>query len=75
MTAVHEISSDVEELQEERLSPPNREDMHHLAYLLANMTDHLDTAPEVALTIVSQEMGWLFSKDVPRFTLNLCLCY
>lgn len=54
------------EPHDEKLVAPNREDMHHLAYLLANMTDHLDTAPEVALTIASQEMGWLFSKDVPK---------
>ena len=45
---------------------PNQEDMQRLAFILANMTDHLDSAPEIALTIASQEMGWLYSKDVPK---------
>ena len=50
----------------EALVPPNHEDMQRFAYILANMTDHLDAQPEVALTIASQEMGWLYSKDVPK---------
>ena len=45
---------------------PNERDMEHLAFILANMTDCLDAAPEQALTIASQEMGWLYARDVPK---------
>jgi hypothetical protein len=45
---------------------PNVEDMKHLAYILANISTSLDTTPEVALSIASKEMGWLFARDVPK---------
>lgn len=46
--------------------PPNFDDMKRLAYILANVTDHLDASPDIALSIASQEMGWLYSRDVPK---------
>jgi hypothetical protein len=49
------------------LLQPNLEDMNRLAYILANVTDHLDIAPETALTIASQEMGWLYQRNVPKY--------
>ena len=36
--------------------------------MLANITEVMDVTPEQALTIVSQEMGWLYSRDVPKLT-------
>jgi hypothetical protein len=37
-----------------------------MAFILANITDHLQTQPEVALSIASQELGWLYSVNVPE---------
>lgn len=48
--------------------PPNFEDMKVLATILANITDTLDTQPELALSIASQKMGWLYARDVPQLT-------
>lgn len=41
-------------------------DIQKLAFILANVTDHLESAPAVALSILSQEMGWLYSRNVPK---------
>jgi hypothetical protein len=46
--------------------PPSYEDMQHLAMVLANMTDSLDSAPDVAMSIVSQQLGWLYARNVPK---------
>jgi len=51
--------------------PPTLEDMKEMAFILANITDHLDTQPEVALSVASQHMGWLFSRNVPKLTQML----
>eukprot|EP00601_Ochromonadales_sp_CCMP2298_P033434 CAMPEP_0173353712 /NCGR_PEP_ID=MMETSP1144-20121109/16772_1 /TAXON_ID=483371 /ORGANISM="non described non described, Strain CCMP2298" /LENGTH=42 /DNA_ID= /DNA_START= /DNA_END= /DNA_ORIENTATION= len=32
------------------------------------MTDSLDSSPDVAMSIVSQQLGWLYSRDVPKLT-------
>ena len=44
--------------------PTTAEDMQRLAFILANISDHIDTKPEVALSIASVEMGWLYSRNV-----------
>jgi len=41
-------------------------DIQKLAFILANVTDHLESAPAIALSILSQEMGWLYSRNVPK---------
>lgn len=47
------------------LLPPTFDDMKKMAFLLANVSDSLDTNPEVALSLASQNMGWLFARNVP----------
>jgi len=44
--------------------------MEQMAFILANVSTSLDSAPEVALTIASKEMGWLFARDVPKYNSN-----
>jgi hypothetical protein len=53
------------------LKEPVFEDMEYLAIMLANITEVMDIAPEQALTIVSRDMGWLYSRDVPKLTQML----
>ena len=53
------------------LMEPTFADMKEMAYLLANVTEHLDTQPELAMTVASQRMGWLYSRDVPKLTQML----
>lgn len=48
------------------LLEPNDEDMRQYAFILANVTDHLDSKPESALSIASNEMGWLLQRNVPK---------
>jgi hypothetical protein len=47
---------------------PTFDDMKVLATILANVTDNLDSQPDVAFTIASQNMGWLYSRNVPQLT-------
>ena len=53
-------------LQKSELIEPSTEDMKHMAYMLANITEYLDSQPQSALSIVSQQMGWLFQRNVPK---------
>ena len=46
--------------------PPNLEDMKQIAFLFANISSVLDSAPESALSIASKEIGWLLARDVPK---------
>jgi hypothetical protein len=54
-----------------RLIEPNFEDMKEMAFILANITEHLDTKPELSLSVLSQKMGWLYSRDIPKLTQML----
>lgn len=54
-----------------RLLEPSKADMRQLAFILANVSDSLDQQPEAALSIVSQNMGWLFARNVPALTQML----
>jgi len=60
------LTSDARKLME-----PTFADMKEMAFLLANITEHLDTQPELAMTVASQRMGWLYSRDVPKLTQML----
>eukprot|EP01039_Chlorochromonas_danica_P010005 gene10006-11065_t len=42
--------------------------MRTYAFLLSNVTDCMDSAPEQALSLLSKNLGWLFSHDVPKLT-------
>jgi hypothetical protein len=48
------------------LPDPTETDMRRYAFLLANITDCLDSKPESALSLASQEMGWLLHRNVPK---------
>ena len=54
------------EADKSNLLPPSFDDMNRLAYILSNVTERLGTAPESAMSIVSEEMDWLFQRDVPK---------
>lgn len=49
-----------------KLIPPNFEDMKQFAFILANITEHIDSSPELVLSIASKEMGWLYARDIPK---------
>ena len=48
------------------LLPPTREDMKQFGYILANVTDNIDSSPEIALSITSKNMGWLYTRNIPK---------
>lgn len=48
--------------------PLSTPDMKHLAFLLANISDHIDTNPALAVSTVTREMGWLYSRNVTGLT-------
>lgn len=56
----------VELLNNDGKIPPTFEDMKYLAFILTNITETLGTQPEVALSIASKELGWLYSRNVPK---------
>ena len=53
------------------LLEPTFSDMKEMAFILANITEHLDTQPELAMTVASQKMGWLYSREIPKLTQML----
>ena len=57
--------------QQRTLHPPTYADMKELAFILASVTEHLDTDPGQALTVASQRMGWLYARNVPQLTQML----
>ena len=57
------------------LLEPTKADMKQMAFILANVSDSLDQQPEVALSAASQNMGWLFARDVPTLTQMLLTEY
>jgi hypothetical protein len=44
---------------------PSVEDMGILATILANITESLESSPDIAMKIVSDNVGWLYTKNVP----------
>lgn len=65
---VMKIMKKNEDKLKKKLLAPTVDDMKRMAFILANVSDALDTNPEVALSIGSQNMGWLFARDVPALT-------
>ena len=42
------------------------DDMKRFAIILANVTDRFNVGPEQALTVISDNIGWLYSQNLPR---------
>ena len=40
--------------------------MKQFGYILANVTDNIDSSPEIALSITSKNMGWLYTRNIPK---------
>jgi hypothetical protein len=40
--------------------------METYAFILANVTDAMDSKPDEALSIMSKNLGWLLARDVPK---------
>lgn len=57
------------------LLEPNTADMKEMAFLLSNITDFLDSEPEKALSVASQQMAWCFQRNVPQLTQMLLAQY
>jgi hypothetical protein len=53
--------------EDNKLLPPTFDDMKQFAFILANITEFIDSSPELALSIASKEMGWLYARDVPKY--------
>ena len=53
------------------LLPTTFADMKEMAFILAQITEHLDTDPGKAMTVASQRMGWLYARNVPQLTQML----
>lgn len=57
------------------LQPPTFEDMKTMAVILSNITDYIDTQPGNAMKVVTDNMGWLYSRNVPKLTQMLLTDY
>ena len=58
-----------------KLREPTFEDMKTIAVILSNITDHIDTQPGTAMKVVTENMGWLYSRNVPKLTQMLLTDY
>lgn len=54
------------ENQEAELFEMDPADAEHLAFLLANVSDAIEKSPELALSLASKNMGFLFSRNIPK---------
>lgn len=45
--------------------------MQTYAFILANITDCMDHAPELAMSVASKNMDWLFGHDIPGLNTML----
>jgi hypothetical protein len=61
--------------EQKKVLEPTFEEMKKVAFILANVSDSLDTNPEIALTVCSQNMGWLFARDLPGLAQMLLTEY
>ena len=58
-----------------KMLEPTQNDMKQMAFVLNNITAHLEAEPEKALTVASQHMGWCFQRNVPQLTQMLLTQY
>ena len=61
--------------QDLNILEPTFEDMKQMAFILSNVTEHLDTQPELALSVASANIGWLLQRQVPKLTQMLLTEY
>ena len=71
MRPIFNPDNDISTSPRPTLLEPTFADMKEMAFILANITEHLDTQPEIAITVASQRMGWLYSRDIPKLTQML----
>lgn len=57
------------------LKEPCFEDMKTMAVILSNITDFIDTKPGTAMKVITDNMGWLYSRNVPKLTQMLLKDY
>ena len=53
------------------LKEPNFEDMKVVAAILANITDHINTNPGYAMRVVTDNMSFLYTRNIPILTQML----
>jgi hypothetical protein len=45
---------------------PTVDDMKTFTLILANITEFIDFKPEVAMSIVTKNMGWMYQRNIPK---------
>jgi len=64
-------SNNINQITGTKLVEPNMQDMKVVAQILANITDYLYEKPGLAMKVVSDNMGWLYSRNVPMYVIDL----
>lgn len=62
--AANEFQHAVEKQDPNKLIDPSHKDMMKYSYILGNITSHMSREPEKAMSIVSQDLGWLLARNV-----------
>lgn len=60
----NELQHAVEKQDPNKLIGPSHKDMMKYSYILGNITSHMSREPEKAISIVSQDLGWLLARNV-----------
>jgi len=69
--AISSTSNNINQITGTKLVEPNMQDMKVVAQILANITDYLYEKPGLAMKVVSDNMGWLYSRNVPMYVIDL----
>lgn len=67
---IHEFISKGSHVGDIKMGLTN-DDMVKMGALLTNITEFLGTQPEMAFTVASQELDWLFTRNLPGLTQML----
>ena len=67
---IHEFVSKGGHIGDVKMDLTN-DDMVKMGALLTNITESLTTQPEMAFTVASQELDWLFTRNLPGLTQML----
>ncbi len=58
-------------IQSSNLKEPSIEDMKQVAIILANITEYLYDKPGTAMNIVTENIGFLYSRNIPVYVIKI----
>ncbi len=61
-----EFQQTVQKQDPNKLIEPSQMDVMKYSHILGNITNHMRKEPEKAMSVVSQDLGWLLARNVTQ---------